>query len=112
MVEVTVRVCDRCKRMGYPTLRYTLAEGGRKVTRDLCEDHAGPIEALMKDDEQPEPAEAEPARKVAAKKPVAKTTAKKTAAKKATTAKKAAGRPRGATKTMTVEEIAKLRNPQ
>ncbi|WP_327068715.1 hypothetical protein [Kitasatospora sp. NBC_01302] len=85
--------------------RYTLTEGERSVTRDLCAEHGEPVEELM--EEPPEPAEAQPARKAAVK----KATAKKAPAKKAP-AKKTAGRPRGTTKTMTVEEIAQLSNPQ
>ncbi|MFF9644720.1 hypothetical protein [Kitasatospora aureofaciens] len=88
--------------MDHPVRRYTLTEGGRTVERDLCEEHGEPIEELMKDGERSEPAQGRPARKAATKKAVAKKTA----------AKKTAGRPRGATKTLTVEEIAKLRNEQ
>ncbi|MEU9044091.1 hypothetical protein AB0D63_20790 [Kitasatospora sp. NPDC048343] len=104
-VHVKVRVCDKCKDVNRPVRSYTLTEGERVVKRDLCDEHAQPVEDLMVDDVSI-PVQA-PA--VAA---ATKTAAKKAPAKKAPAKKATAGRKRGATKTLTVEEIKALRQPQ
>ena len=46
-MEIEVTVCDVCKVVGRETKRYTLMEGRREVSRDLCEGDATPVETLM-----------------------------------------------------------------
>lgn len=46
-MEIEVTVCDVCKVVGLETKRFTLIEGRRQVSRDLCEGDAAPVEALM-----------------------------------------------------------------
>ncbi len=104
-VHVKVRVCDKCKDVNRPVRSYTLTEGERVVERDLCEEHARPVEDLMVEDVSI-PVQV-PALAAATKTAVKKAPAKKAPAKKAP-----AGRKRGATKTLTVEEINALRKSQ
>ncbi|WP_411120614.1 hypothetical protein [Streptomyces sp. x-19] len=114
LVEVKVRVCDTCKRVGVPVKTYTVTDDeGRQGETDRCADDAEAFEGVLVVEAAPEASPA-PAAPAAKKSPAKKTAAKKTAAKTAT-AKKAAGkRPaakkaptRGHSKTpeMTVEEI-------
>ncbi|GAA0967366.1 hypothetical protein [Actinocorallia libanotica] len=47
-MEVTVIVCDVCKRREVPAKRYTLScDDGREVVFDRCTDDAGALEALL-----------------------------------------------------------------
>lgn len=50
MVEVSVRICDVCKRQGVPAQQYELRRlSGDKeaISLDLCARHAQPVEALL-----------------------------------------------------------------
>ncbi|PCG86348.1 hypothetical protein CIB93_08915 [Streptomyces sp. WZ.A104] len=76
LVEATV--CDTCRRLGEPVVRYTITTSdGRKGSTDRCAEHGEPFEALLR----------EPAPQSSAEKP------------------KKAGRPRRRTQVTTVEEI-------
>ncbi|MEU2111509.1 hypothetical protein [Streptomyces sp. NPDC019507] len=47
-VQITVRVCDICKRQDRPAIRYTLKpEHGEAKTRDLCAEDVAPVEAVF-----------------------------------------------------------------
>ncbi|MGW6745429.1 hypothetical protein ACWGDX_32605 [Streptomyces sp. NPDC055025] len=103
LVEVKVRVCDTCKRVGVPTKQYSIsADDGRAGETDRCADHAEAFEGVLIDlPPQDTPAPPAPTAKAPAKRaPAKKTTAKKAPAKKSATA-------RGHSKTpeMTVDEI-------
>ncbi|MGW1836979.1 hypothetical protein [Streptomyces sp. NPDC002067] len=125
VVLVSVRVCDKCKRVGVETRRYTVTEEERTAHTDRCADHAGDLEGILEaenpqvDDSgrpggdasaaelttaAPEPAEPAPsatAKKTAAPKKKTTAPAKKAAAKKT--------RSRGA-RVRTVAEIEQSKN--
>ena len=83
---VEVKVCDVCKRVGVPAVRYAVSsEDGRSAETDRCEEHAEPFEAILNRG-TPAPA-------------------KEASPKKKAPARKAVGRPRSRTRVMTVEEI-------
>lgn len=47
-MEIQVTVCDVCKAVDKPTKRYGLTKGvEHAVERDLCEEDAAPIDALL-----------------------------------------------------------------
>ncbi|MFG3223247.1 hypothetical protein ACGF07_00480 [Kitasatospora sp. NPDC048194] len=96
-VHVKVRVCDKCRDVKRPIRSYTLTEGERVVERDLCEEHARPIEEAMAGESSILPQA--PADVV-----TPKVAAGKAPAKKATARQR-----RGPTKTLTVEEIEALK---
>ncbi|MFJ1932610.1 hypothetical protein ACIOGZ_08020 [Kitasatospora sp. NPDC088160] len=99
MVEktITVRVCNMCEKTDRAVRSYTIAEGGRNLRVDLCEEDAGPIERLMATGERVGESPTKPARSTAR-------------VKKAAPAKKvASGATRRGAKVMTVEEIEALR---
>lgn len=108
LVEVKVRVCDKCQRVGVPTKSYTIADtDGREGETDRCADHADVFEEVLTSDgssvEEPAPAQPPAAKKVVAKRPAKKVVAKKTTAKK--TAAKKTSRSHSKTPEMTIEEI-------
>ncbi|QXE37113.1 hypothetical protein KQY30_25735 [Streptomyces sp. GMY02] len=107
LVEVKVRVCDTCKRVGVPTKKYTITDDdGRAGETDRCIDHAEAFEGVLTES-RPEdtPASPAPAAKATVKRaPAKKTAAKKAPAKKAQ-AKKSASRGHSKTPEMTIDEI-------
>lgn len=60
MATISVTVCDECRDPGRSTRSYRITSEGRTITRDLCEEHAAPIEAMFT--EIPKPAK-EPKRR-------------------------------------------------
>ncbi len=81
---VEARVCDTCRRLGEPVVRYTItADDGRERSFDRCAEHGKPFEELL-GEPAPEPPVDQPAAEP-----------KKT------------GRPRRRTRVMTVDEINK-----
>ncbi|MFE9924254.1 hypothetical protein ACFYQA_22530 [Streptomyces sp. NPDC005774] len=99
-LKVDVTACDIDKR--WPAKTYTItADDGRSISKDLCEEHAEPIEEWLEEaelmeesepepepDPKPEPEpDPKPAARPAAKKAPAKAPAKR-AAKKATPARR------------------------
>ncbi|MEU9126570.1 hypothetical protein AB0D08_00380 [Kitasatospora sp. NPDC048540] len=50
----TITVCDEdMTEVGKPTESYTITSGDRTVTKDLCADHAAPLEALLSGQSMP-----------------------------------------------------------
>lgn len=56
MAEVTTKVCDVDPVLGMEAKSYTVSEGARKVTKDLCATCAAPFEALLDGKAKPTPA--------------------------------------------------------
>lgn len=74
-MQLEVTVCDVAPQseVGVPTQHYKLERvGGQRVERDLCDEHAAPIEALMQLEQKSRP----------------KSTARKTAATRKRTGRK------------------------
>ncbi|MEU6572277.1 hypothetical protein [Streptomyces sp. NPDC046805] len=87
-MKIQVVACDVDQQV--PAKTYTIeVSDGRKISKDLCEEHAGYLEDLLEelevsgDESEPEPepeaAPTVPVRRAAAKKAPAKKTAEKTA---------------------------------
>lgn len=109
LVEVKVRVCDSCKRVGVPVKSYTIADDdGRKGDTDRCADHGEPFEAVLAEPQPVSGQAAPPAKAPAKRAPAKKTAAKRVTATKTTKktpAKKAPARAHSKTPEMTIAEI-------
>ncbi|MEV0437796.1 hypothetical protein AB0I84_00730 [Streptomyces spectabilis] len=112
-LQVTVLICDVCKKRDVPAKKYLLAIGeSEPKRRDLCDEDAAPVlaafgllaepvtETAPEPEQPPTPAKKAVAKKTAARKTVAKKTTAKRTAEKRTAAKKTLG-----ARTMTLEEI-------
>jgi hypothetical protein len=71
LMEIQVTVCDIDRKVGEPTKQYTISVDGKSITRDLCAEHAAPLEALLSGQEpveKPKPAPRRSASSTGAKK--------------------------------------------
>jgi hypothetical protein len=99
-MKLQVTACDIDKK--FPAMTYTItASDGRSITKDLCEEHAEPIEEWLEEAEVAEEAEPEPEPAPAPK------VVKQAPAKKAAPAKKTTARRRP--KIVSLEEIEKAK---
>lgn len=53
MATISVTICDQCRDPSRPTRSYRITSEGRTATRDLCEEHAVPLESLFAETEIP-----------------------------------------------------------
>jgi hypothetical protein len=105
-MKLQVTACDIDKK--FPAMTYTItASDGRSITKDLCEEHAEPIEEWLEEAEVVEAAEPECEPEPEPKPAPAPKVVKQAPAKKAAPAKKTTARRRP--KIVSLEEIEKAK---
>lgn len=68
MARVELVVCDVCEDKDRGTRHYKVTSGARKAEADLCDEHALPLEHLLGDPRELDPAPAPAAKRVTTRK--------------------------------------------